>query len=170
MLRDPHLQLRPTVLDTLVVGLLAAVLLDSVDGLATLFLTGTSWSAAPVSALAAGLLLAVGWGVAVWRDARARHGGIAAPARWLHLALGVSTAAGLLVHLQSTGTSGDGPSPCPGNSIDHDPDHSRASDPATISTGAISAGQRCAAAVPPADEESPGGLFAEEAGLLLEGS
>ncbi|MEV6399062.1 M48 family metalloprotease [Streptomyces sp. NPDC051907] len=109
VLRDPRLQLRPTVLDTLVVGLLAAVLLDSVDGLATLLLTGTSWSAAPVSALAAGLLLAVGWGVAVWRDARARHGRTAAPSRWHHLALAVSTAAGLLVRLQGTGTSDDGP-------------------------------------------------------------
>ncbi|MGW7046554.1 M48 family metalloprotease [Streptomyces avermitilis] len=108
VLREPHLQLRPTVLDALVVGLLAAILLDSVDGLATLLLTGTSWSAAPVSALTAGLLLAVGWGFAVWRDARARQTETAPPSRRLHLALGVSTAAGLLVRLQGTGTAEEG--------------------------------------------------------------
>ncbi|MFJ1805185.1 MULTISPECIES: M48 family metalloprotease [unclassified Streptomyces] len=109
VLRDPRRQLRPTVVDTLVVGLLAAVLLDSVNGLAGLLLTGTSWSAAPVSALAAGLLLAVGWGVSVWHPIRARQDRTAAPARRLHLALGVSTAAGLLVRLQGTGTTAEGP-------------------------------------------------------------
>ncbi|MFI1027224.1 M48 family metalloprotease [Streptomyces sp. NPDC020951] len=109
VLRAPHLQLAPTVLDTLVVGLLAAVLLDSVHGLATLLLTGTSWSAAPVSALAAGLLLAVGWGLPVWRGALAQRNGTAPPSRWLPLALGVSTAAGLLVRLQGAGTTAQGP-------------------------------------------------------------
>ncbi|MFH9548532.1 M48 family metalloprotease [Streptomyces sp. NPDC017435] len=108
VLRDPRLQLRPTVVDTLVVGLLAAVLLDSVHGLAGLLLTGTSWSAAPVSALTAGLLLAVGWGVAVWHHTRVREDGTATPSRRLHLALGVSTAAGLLVRLQGTGTAPEG--------------------------------------------------------------
>ncbi|MFD7609482.1 M48 family metalloprotease [Streptomyces sp. NPDC059828] len=108
VLRDPRTRLRPTVLDTLVVGLLAAVLLDSVDGLATLVLFGTTWNAAPVGAMTAGLLLAVGWGVAVWRDALARHDGTAAPPL-LHLVLGLSAAAGLMVRLQGTGTSADGP-------------------------------------------------------------
>ncbi|MGW1780274.1 hypothetical protein ACWCQQ_14180 [Streptomyces sp. NPDC002143] len=109
MFRAPHLQLAPTVLDTLVVGLLAAVLLDSVHGLATLLLTGTSWSAAGVSALAAGLLLSVGWGLPVWRGALARRNGAAPPSRWLHLALGASAAAGLLVRLQGAGTTAQGP-------------------------------------------------------------
>ncbi|MEU2158077.1 M48 family metalloprotease [Streptomyces sp. NPDC019396] len=108
VLRDPRAWLRPTVLDTLVVGLLAAVLLDSVDGLATLVLFGTTWNAAPVGAMTAGLLLAVGWGVAVWRDALARQGGTTAPPL-LHLVLGLSAGAGLMVRLQGTGTSADGP-------------------------------------------------------------
>ncbi|MGW2044730.1 M48 family metalloprotease [Streptomyces sp. NPDC001858] len=109
VLRAPHLHLAPTVLDTLVVGLLAAVLLDSVHGLATLVLTGTSWSAAGVSAPAAGLLLAVGWGLPVWRAALAGRNGAAPPSRWLHLVLGASAAAGLLVRLQGAGTTANGP-------------------------------------------------------------
>ncbi|MFD5428338.1 M48 family metalloprotease [Streptomyces sp. NPDC127084] len=109
VLRAPHQRLRPTLLDTLVVGLLAAVLLDSVDGLATLVLFGTGWNAAPVSALTAGLLTAVGWSVPVWRDTHARHGSATTPPRWLHLALGASMAAGLLIRLQGAGTATDGP-------------------------------------------------------------
>ncbi|MFE2700898.1 M48 family metalloprotease [Streptomyces mirabilis] len=109
VLRAPLTLLRPSLLDTFVVGLLAAVLLDSMDGLGNLLLSGTSWSSAPVGALSAGLFLAVGWGVAVWRDTQARGGANSGAVRWLHAALGMSVGAGLLVRLQSTGTTASGP-------------------------------------------------------------
>lgn len=52
---------------------------------------------------------------------------------------------------------GTGRPPSPRDRIGQDPDHSRASNPVKAETGAVCAGQRCAASVPPADEESAGG-------------
>ncbi|CAM5565414.1 hypothetical protein SAURM35S_02885 [Streptomyces aurantiogriseus] len=72
------------------------------------------------------------------------------PGRW-------PTRSGFFRSQPPSSAEGEGPfkqGPGPGNSIDHDPDHARASDPAKVSTGTICADQRCAAAVPPADGES----------------
>jgi hypothetical protein len=46
--------------------------------------------------------------------------------------------------------------PSPRDRIGQDPDHSRGSNPAKAATGAVCADQRCAASVPPADEECAG--------------
>jgi Zn-dependent protease with chaperone function len=107
VLRDPRLYLRPTVVDTIAVGLLTAVLLDAVNRLAGFLLTGTTWTPAPVSALAAGLLLTFGWGTTRWHDTGHQQEGAAA-SWWLLPTLGVSTAAGLATGLQNTGTSESG--------------------------------------------------------------
>ena len=51
---------------------------------------------------------------------------------------------------------GTGRPPSPRDRIGQDPDHSRASNPVKAETGAVCAGQRCAASIPPADEEPAG--------------
>ena len=108
VLRDPRLYLRPTVLDTIALGLLTAVLLDAVNRLAGFLLTGTGWTPAPVSALAAGMLLAFGRRTTPWHDTGDRQEEAPAGSWWLLPTLGVSTAAGLSTGLQNTGATENG--------------------------------------------------------------
>jgi len=91
-----------------------------------------------------------------WLDA---HGRITTCARWDRhgsgrsattprvTASGVPPSAGLRTSAQTAVSAG------PKSRIDQDPDHSRASDPIKVSTGAICGGQRHGASVPPADQE-----------------
>jgi hypothetical protein len=53
------------------------------------------------------------------------------------------------------------------NAHGQDPDHSRANEPPRVREVAMCTGQQRVARVPPADEEPPGVVLAEETGLLL---
>lgn len=103
------LPLRISLLETAAVGVLGAMALDAVTSLAEIGLTGTPWSAEArlVGAVTAGGLLSVVWGTATWRTVIASGGTEPVPRSSL-LVLGVSTALGLLVQFERTGTTGSG--------------------------------------------------------------
>ncbi|MFC5031061.1 hypothetical protein ACFPJ8_20215 [Streptomyces fildesensis] len=109
VLRRAHLPLRVSLLDAAVIGLLSAMAMDAVTNMAETGFTGTPLIpyARLTGALVAGSLLAVGWGVAVWRGILADRAAAPLP-RLALLVLGISMAAGLLVQLERTGTAARG--------------------------------------------------------------
>ncbi|MEH0637839.1 M48 family metalloprotease [Streptomyces bottropensis] len=111
-LRQARLPLPVSLLDVTVTGLLSAMVMNATAELAQAGFTGTSLTGGPallLSALVTGSLLSVGWGIAVWRGTPVGGGAGPVP-RGALLALAGSMPVGLVAQLQSTGTSGAGPS------------------------------------------------------------
>ncbi|MFD3941053.1 M48 family metalloprotease [Streptomyces sp. NPDC058611] len=111
VLRRPGMIWRLTALDALATGMLAAMAVHAVFGIATPGFTGTplGGKAQLASALVAGTLLAVGWGSALWQSILSGHGNGSAP-RGALLALTAGMVLGSLAQLASTGTSAMGAS------------------------------------------------------------